>query len=296
VEGLESAAKDADAAGGRAVILPTDVADPGQVEEAARAVEEAFGPIDVWVNNAMVTVFSPIDEISPEEFRRATEVTYLGTVHGTMAALRRMRPRDRGTIVQVGSALAYRAIPLQAPYCGAKHAVRGFTDSIRTELLHDHSRVHVTMVHLPALNTPQFDWCRTRLPNHPQPVPPIYQPEVAARAILWAAHHDRREVWVGGTTVATILANRMIPRILDRYLGLTGYRSQQTEEPVDPDRPDNLFEPLAGDHGAHGGFDRTAHGRSIELWASTHRRLLAVAGAAVGLAGAAAGRLSSRGR
>jgi NAD(P)-dependent dehydrogenase (short-subunit alcohol dehydrogenase family) len=284
-EGLEAAAEEIEKAGGEALAIPTDVADPRAVEEAADQVERRLGPIDVWVNNAMTSVFAPFWDVAADEFRRVTEVTYLGFVNGTMAALKRMRPRDRGVIVQVGSALAYRAIPLQSAYCGAKHAVKGFTGSVRCELLHEHSGVEVVMVQLPALNTPQFDWILSRLPRRPQPVPPIYQPEVAARAIVWASHHPRREVWVGGTTVATILANRVVPGLLDRYLARTGFRSQQTDEPADRDRPANLWRPVDEDHGAHGAFDRRSHGASVQLWATTHKRWLTVAGAAaVGLA------------
>jgi NAD(P)-dependent dehydrogenase (short-subunit alcohol dehydrogenase family) len=278
--GLEAARKEVEVAGGRALAIPTDVADPGAVEQAAEAVERELGPIDVWVNDAMTSVFAPFMEMSAAEFQRVTEVTYLGFVHGTRAALKLMLPRDRGVIVQVGSALAYRGIPLQSAYCGAKHAVQGFTESVRCELLHDHSKVRIVSVHLPALNTPQFDWVLSRLPKRPQPVPPIYQPEVAARAIVWASHHPRREVWVGGTTVGTILANRVAPGLLDRYLGRTGYRSQQTPEPANPDRPANLWRPVEDDRGAHGGFDEKAHPRSLQLWATTHRRWLALAGAA----------------
>jgi NAD(P)-dependent dehydrogenase (short-subunit alcohol dehydrogenase family) len=280
-EGLEGARRDAEAAGGQALPLPTDVADARQVEAAAQAVEEKFGPIDIWVNDAMTTVFSPFKEITAEEFKRATEVTYLGAVYGTMAALRRMLPRDRGCIVQVGSALAYRSIPLQAPYCGAKHAIRGFTDSVRCELLHDRSNVHITMVHLPGLNTPQFSWCKTRLPRHPQPVPPIFEPEVAAEGIVWAAHHKRREVLVGGSTVEAVQGNKIAPGILDHYLARTAYDGQQTKQPVSPDRPSNLFEPVPGDHGAHGVFDSKARPESRQLWATTHRSWLALASAGV---------------
>jgi NAD(P)-dependent dehydrogenase (short-subunit alcohol dehydrogenase family) len=286
-DGLAGAAKEVEAAGGGALVVATDVADAGAVEAAAQRAESELGPIDVWVNVAMTTVFAPAWEISPDEFRRATEVTYLGAVHGTLAALRHMRPRDRGTVVNVGSALAYRAIPLQSAYCGAKHALRGFTDSVRTELVHERSGVWVTSVHLPALNTPQFGWCLNKLPKHPQPVPPIYQPEVAAAGIWFAAHHRRREVWVGSPTVATILANRVAPGLLDRYLGRTGFDAQQTDQPSPPDRPVDLYEPVAGDHGAHGIFDAQAHPRSAQLWATRHRRALAVAGAALA-SGAAA--------
>ncbi len=270
-DGLEGARRDVENAGGQALAVPTDVAHSEQIEAAADAIEERFGPIDVWVNNAMTTVFSPFRQITPAEYKRATEVTYLGTVYGTMAALKRMHPRNHGTIVQVGSALAYRSIPLQAPYCGAKHAIAGFTDSLRSELIHDGSRVHLTMVQMPALNTPQFSWCKTKLPRHPQPVPPIFQPEVAADAIVWAAHHRRREVFVGGPTVEAIEGNKVAPRLLDTYLAETGYDGQQTDEPVSPDRPNNLFEPLPGDYGAHGIFDNRAHSSSAQLWQTTHR-------------------------
>lgn len=235
--------------------MPTDVADPEQVEAAAEKVKEAFGPIDIWINDAIVTAFCPLAEIAPEVFKRVTEVTYLGTVYGTMAALKRMRARDRGTIVQVGSALAYRSIPLQSPYCGAKSAIRGFTDSVRSELIHDRSPIHITMVQLPAVNTPQFSWGWTCLPNHPQPLPPIFQPEVAAEAIFWAAYHRRRELWVGYTAVEAILGNRIVPGLLDRRLAKVAYEGQMTDQPISPDRPDNLFEPVPGDHGAPGIFD-----------------------------------------
>ncbi len=282
-EGLEGARRDVESLGGKALVLPTDVADAEAVEAAARRVEEEFGPIDIWVNDAMASVFSPFAEITPEEYKRATEVTYLGFVYGTMSALKRMRQRDRGTIVQVGSALSYRAIPLQAPYCGAKFAIRGFTDSVRTELMHEKSDVHITMVQLPAHNTPQFGWSRTKLPNHPQPVPPIYQPEVAAEAVYWAAHHKRREVYVGTSSVLTILGNKVAPWLADRYLARTGYGSQQTGDPVDPARPDNLFEPVdeEKDRDAHGIFDKQAHEKSPQLWATKHRGWLALAGAGV---------------
>jgi NAD(P)-dependent dehydrogenase (short-subunit alcohol dehydrogenase family) len=291
-EGLDGARRDVEAAGGSALVLPTDVADANQVEAAAQTVEEQFGPIDIWVNDAMTTVFSPFKEITAEEFKRATEVTYLGAVYGTMAALKRMLPRNQGCIVQVGSALAYRSIPLQAPYCGAKHAIRGFTDSVRCELLHDRSKVHITMVHMPGLNTPQFSWCKTRLPRHPQPVPPIFEPEVAAEAIVWAAHHKRREVLVGGSTVEAVEGNKLAPGILDRYLARTAYSGQQTEQPVSPERPYNLFEPVPGDHGAHGVFDEKARGSSRQLWATTHRAWLALVGA--GIAGFACALLLRR--
>jgi NAD(P)-dependent dehydrogenase (short-subunit alcohol dehydrogenase family) len=292
-DGLEGARKEVEAAGGKALVVPTDVAVADAVEEAARRVEEDLGPIDVWVNNAMTSVFSPVKEIAPEEFRRVTEVTYLGTVYGTLAALRRMLPRNRGSIVQVGSALAYRGIPLQAAYCGSKHAIQGFTESLRSELIHDRSDVRLTMVQMPALNTPQFSWVKSRLPRHPQPVPPIFQPEVAAEAIVWAAHHDRSELWVGGPAVKAIVGNKVIPRELDYYLARTGYDSQQTDEPVDPNRKDNVFSPLDDekDYGTHGSFDSRAKPRSYQWWANTHRGWLIAAGAGLAaLAGTALAR------
>ena len=275
-DGLAGAARDVREAGGEPLELPADVADFAAVDAAATHAEETLGPIDVWINNAMATIFAPFDEIEPDEFRRATEVTYLGTVYGTLAALRRMRPRDRGTIVQVGSALAYRGIPLQSAYCGAKHAIQGFNESLRCELLHDRSGVRLTMVQLPALNTPQFDHGRSRLPNHPQPVPPIYQPEVAARAIVWSARHARRELKVGAPTTITMAGNAIAPGLGDRYLARAGYDAQQTDEPADTERPDSLFDPVPGDPGAHGIFDATSHPRSPQLWATTHRSWLAL--------------------
>ena len=226
-ERLEATRLDLEARGARALALAADVADADAVERAAARAEEQLGPIDVWVNNAMATVYARAWDIDPHEYARAAGVTYLGAVHGTLAALRRMRPRNRGTIVQVGSALSYRGIPLQAPYCAAKHALKGFTESVRTELLHERSRVHVTMVHLPALNTPQFEWGRTKLPRHPQPVPPILQPEVAARAIVYAAEHRRRELLVGAPTLQTVWGNRLAPWLLDHYLARTGVEAQQ---------------------------------------------------------------------
>jgi short-subunit dehydrogenase len=292
-EGLDGARKDVEAKGAKALAIPCDVADPDRVEAAADTVEEALGPIDVWVNNAMVTVFSPFDEIEPDEFKRATEVTYLGAVWGTRAALARMAARDRGTVMQVGSALAYRGIPLQAPYCGAKHALKGFTESIRTELLHSGSGVHVGMVQLPGVNTPQFDHCRTKLPKHPQPVPPVYQPEVAAEAVLHAVRDRRREVYVGIPTIYTIWGNRLAPWLIERYLAKTAVSGQQTDEPVSGDRPDNLFEPAPGDPGAHGDFDAKAHERSLQLWLTEHRAQLA-AGAAVAAAAVGGSALARR--
>lgn len=273
--------------GGKALACPTDVADAEQVEHAAQQVEDELGPIDVWVNNATATVFSPFQDITAVEFRRVTEVTYLGTVYGTMAALKRMLPRDRGTIVQAGSALAYRAIPLQSAYCGAKHAIRGFTDSLRTELRHDGSNVRLTMVQLPALNTPQFTWNLSRLPRQPQPVPPIYQPEVAARAIVWAAEHRRREVYVGYPAATTIMVSKLFPGLVDRFLAKTGYDSQQTDEAIPPNRPNNLFEPLPGDHGAHGPFDARARIDSLHLKATTALGVPAIIDTVAGVYGLA---------
>jgi short-subunit dehydrogenase len=286
-DGLNAAAAEVRQAGGEALVLPLDVADADAVESAAQAVERQFGPIDIWINCAMATIFARVGEIAPEEFRRATEVTYLGTVYGTMAALRHMRPRNRGSIVQVGSALAYRSIPLQSAYCGAKHAIRGFTDSLRSELLHDKSGIHITMVQMPALNTPQFDWARNKTGRRPQPMPPIFQPEVAAEAIVYAAHARRREVFVGGPTVEAILANKLAPGLLDRFLARRGYSGQLTQTPEEPGRPDNLFSPVAGDHGAHGRFDRQAKRRSLELELAKHNGWLLAGG--FGLAGIIAG-------
>ncbi len=272
--GLQGARQEVEAVGRRALVLPLDVADPVAVERAAQQVEEELGPIDIWVNNAMVSVFSPVKQTQPEEYKRVTEVTYLGVVNGTLAALKRMLPRDRGTMIQVGSALAYRSIPLQSAYCAAKHAIIGLTDSLRCELIHDHSKVRVTVVHLPALNTPQFNWTRSRMPRKAQPVPPIFQPEVAARAIVWAATHNRREVLVGWPTVQAVLANKVVPGLLDAYLGKKGYDAQQHDGPEDPNRPDNLWAPRDGDFGAHGDFDHRASEFSLQLWMNMHRRIL----------------------
>lgn len=279
-EGLAAAADDVRRAGGTPLPLEVDVADFAAVDAAADRIEKELGPIDLWVNNAFSSVFAPFAEIGMDEFTRTTEVAYLGYVHGTRAALTRMRARDRGVIVQVGSALAYRGIPLQSAYCGAKHAVQGFTEALRVELLHERSNVHVTMVQMPAVNTPQFRWVLSRLPSNAQPVPPIYQPEVAARAVLYAAEHPRRrEYWVGGSTALTLAANAVAPGLLDRYLAWQGYGSQQTGEQHDPDQPANLWEPADGpggrDAGAHGAFDGDAKGRSLQLWASQHHGLLA---------------------
>ena len=285
MDGLKATAAEVQAVGGTALQLPTDVADAEDVDAAASAAEEGLGPIDVWVNNAMTSVFAPFSKIEPHEFKRVTEVVYLGVVNGTKAALARMQARDRGVIVQSGSALAFRGIPLQSAYCGAKHAIEGFTEAVRCELLHERSAVRITMVQLPALNTPQFDWVESRLPKKPMPVPPIFEPEIASEAIVWASDHDRRQVWVGGSSVATIIANRLVPGLLDRYLGRTGYDSQQTPEDADPEHASNLWKPVPGDRGAHGSFSEMAHGRSPQLWATKNRAVLGVA--AAGLAGAA---------
>jgi NADP-dependent 3-hydroxy acid dehydrogenase YdfG len=275
-EGLAAAARDIERAGGRALILPCDVADAAAVDAAAQRAEDELGPIDVWVNDAMAAVLAFVHETDPADFRRVTEVTYLGCVYGTMAALARMRARDRGVIVQVGSALSYRAIPLQASYCGAKFAIRGFTDALRTELMHEESGVRVTMVQLPGLNTPQFTWVRTTLRRQPQPVPPIFQPELAADAIVHAAEHPRREVWLGGSTVLTILGNKLAPWFADRYLARTNVKAQQADQPLDPSRPDYLHEPLddAADRGPHGPLDAQAKRRSVQWTLSKLARRL----------------------
>ena len=289
-EGLAAAAKEVEQAGGQPLVLPLDVADADAVDAAAGRVEDELGPIDVWVNNAMTAVLAPVRDTTAAQFRRVTEVTYLGYVHGTLSALHRMLPRDRGVIVQVGSALAHRAIPLQASYCGAKHAIKGFTDALRTELLHDGSGVKVTMVQLPGLNTPQFDQVETTLDRHPQPVPPIYQPELAARAIVWASQHPRRELYVGEPTPLVIWGGRLAPGLVDRYLARTNIKAQQTDQPIPTDRPSYLWEPLPGDQGAHGIFDAQAHGRSLQLELALHRR------AAAGIAAVAGGALALRRR
>jgi NAD(P)-dependent dehydrogenase (short-subunit alcohol dehydrogenase family) len=294
LDGLEGARRDVEALGGRAMVVPVDVADAGAIEDAAEKIEAAFGPIDIWINNAMVSVFSPVEKMTAEEYKRVTEVTYLGVVYGTLAALKRMRPRDRGCIIQVGSALAYRGIPLQSAYCAAKHAIQGFHDSLRSELIHDNSHVRVTMVQLPAMNTPQFSWVKSRLPRKPQPVPPIYQPEIGAAAVFFAAHNDRREMYVGYPTIEAIIGDKIAPGFADWYLAKNGFAAQQTDEPVEPDRRDNLWEPVPGDHGAHGTFDARAAGSSPQLWLSKNRNWLAVAGA--GLAAATIGLVLKRNR
>ncbi len=280
-DGLEGARREVEAAGGKALVLPVDVADATQVEAAIERTEQELGPIDILVNDAMASVFSPIKEMTPEEFKRVTEVTYLGYVYCTLSALKRMLPRDRGTIVHVGSALAYRSIPLQAAYCASKHAVLGFFASLRTELFHDKSKVRTTMVQMPALNTPQFGWVKSRLPRKAQPVPPIFQPEVAARAIYYAAHHpERREYYPGFSTVKAIFGNKLVPSFADHYLARHGYDAQQYDGPEDPNRPNNLWKPVPGDHGAHGAFDNRAHSFSQELWLETHVGWLAAAAGA----------------
>ncbi|MFB7596648.1 SDR family oxidoreductase [Streptomyces sp. NPDC056160] len=299
--GLDAAAQEVEELGGRPLVQVTDMADARQVEAAADAAEEAFGPIDVWINCAFSSVFAPFDEITAEEYERVTQVTYLGFVNGTRAAVTRMLARDRGTVVQVGSALGERAIPLQSAYCGAKHAINGFTSSLRTELLHRGSKVRVTVAQMPAVNTPQFSWVRSRLPKHPQPVPPIYQPEVAARGVVHAADHPgRKQYYIGASTVATVWANRFVPALLDRYLARTGFDSQQTDQ-VPPTGESNLFEPLdrpgGGDRGAHGAFDDSAHSRSVEAALARHPAAVASAlavGAGVGVAVTARAALGRR--
>jgi NAD(P)-dependent dehydrogenase (short-subunit alcohol dehydrogenase family) len=276
-ERLEQAAREVSDLGGKALVCAADVSDASQVEAAAAAVEEAFGPLDIWINDAMATIYSPFTEISPEDYKRATEVTYLGAVYGTMAALKRMKKRNHGVIIQVGSALAYRAIPLQSPYCGAKFAIRGFTDSLRSELLHDRSKVRITMVQMPALNTPQFDWGKNNMPMRPQPVPPIFQPEAAAKAIYWAAYHPRREVYVGWPSMRAIWANKFIPGLLDRYLARVGYSGQQDADAANPANPDNLWNPVPGDFSAHGRFDSRSQRGGWVLWATIYRDPITIA-------------------
>jgi NAD(P)-dependent dehydrogenase (short-subunit alcohol dehydrogenase family) len=296
--GLDGARRDVAQLGGTPIVIQADVADSEAMEAAAELVESQAGPIDTWINNAMTSVFSPVRKMKPEEFRRVTEVTYLGAVHGTLAALKRMLPRDRGTIVLVGSALAYRGIPLQAAYCGAKHAMQGFYDSLKTELEHDRSGVNVTMVQLPAVNTPQFSWVKSRLPHEAQPVPPIYQPEVIADGIAWAADHPNatRELNIGFPTIKAIWGNKLVPSYADHVLAETGYASQQTDEPEEPDRPSNLWQPVDddSDHGAHGAFDDRAKSFSWQLWANTHRPLVAVAAAGVATVGTLLGLAARR--
>jgi short-subunit dehydrogenase len=284
LEGLNATRLEVEALGGEALVLPADVASPHEVDEAARLVVEAWGGIDVWINSAMTTVFSPVKQMTSGDFSRVTEVTYLGTVYGTLAALRHMLARDRGVIIQVSSAQAHRSVPLQSAYCGAKHAMLGFTDALRTELLHDRSGVRVTVVNLPATNTPQFDWVKSRLPRRAQPLPPIYQPELAARALHFAAHHDRREIDVAPPTVLAILAGKLAPRLAERFLAHKAYESQQREQATDVNRPFNLWEPVRGDRGAHGPFTNQARSRSLQLWADMHRGLLAAGALVLSLA------------
>jgi NAD(P)-dependent dehydrogenase (short-subunit alcohol dehydrogenase family) len=279
---LEDTRKEAIQGGGKAIAITTDVADAAQVEAAADRIERELGPIDIWVNNAMATIFAPFDQISPEDYRRVTDVTYHGFVWGTMAALKRMRPRNRGTVVQVSSAMAYRSIPLQSPYCGAKHALKGFTESVRTELLHDNSRVHITSVEMPGINTPQFSWCKTTLSRHPKPMGKYFQPEVAARAIVWAAHARRRNIQVGSPSVLTIMANKVAPGLFDRYLASTGINGQQTNEPIPANRPDNLWQPVQGSYAAQGRFNEEARSHSVQLSINMHRNWL-LAGLALGV-------------
>ncbi len=283
-EALQAAADECAILGGKGLPIPTDVSDPEAVEAAAARVELELGPIDIWVNNAMVSVFSPAKEMTAADYRRVTDVLYLGFVHGTLSAMRRMLGRDRGTIVQVGSALAYRSIPLQSAYCACKHAINGFTDSIRCELHHDKSNVHITAVHMPAMNTVQFNWVKNRLPNNTQPVPPIFDPELAAKVVVAAgmAKKPRREYWVGMPTVAAIVGQKFIPGLLDRYLGLTGYKSQQiADEPKDPDAPDNLYNYVPGSHSARGKFDKRMSRSSLEVTLSLHRGWVALGAAAL---------------
>jgi NAD(P)-dependent dehydrogenase (short-subunit alcohol dehydrogenase family) len=277
-DGLEAARRDVESAGGSALPIPTDVADTDQVERAAALVDTRWGGLDVWINNAMVSVFSPVVEMTPEEYRRVTDVTYLGAVYGTLAALRRMKPKNRGTIVQVSSGLAYRSIPLQSAYCAAKHALKGFTESLLCELHHERSGVRVTMVHLPAVNTPQFDWARNRMPRRARPIGRVFQPEGIAAGIVRAADAGRREVYLGASTLKTVWAETLAPGLVDRYLGRIGYEGQQAEAPEEPGRPDNLFAPLPGDPGAHGRFDGEAREARAELRLTSRHRLVAAAG------------------
>jgi len=277
-DGLEGARREVEEAGERAIAVQTDMSDPQQVEDAADTVTRELGPIDVWVNVAMVTVLSPAVDMTPEDYQRVTNVSYLGYVYGTLAAVRRMRERNKGKIIQVGSALAYRSIPLQSAYCGAKHAIQGFTDSLRSELIHDGSHIDITTLQLPAVNTPQFTWAKSRKPHHPQPVPPIYQPEVIARAAYWAAHHRRRELWIGFSAVKAIIGQKLMPGFADHYLAWMGYHSQQTDQPVNPHRPNNLHEPLSGDFGAHGEFDSKSRSFSLQSWLNMRRNWISLTG------------------
>lgn len=287
-DGLEGAKKEVEDFGGKALAIPTDVSQPDQVEAAAEQIEKELGPIDIWVNNAMISVFGPFKQLEAKDFKQVTDVTYLGQVYGTQSALKRMQTRNKGSIILIGSALAYRGIPLQSAYCGAKHAIHGFFESLRAELSHDGSKINLSMVQLPAMNTTQFGFVKSYLPNKPQPMGTIYQPEVAAQAVAHIAKNPQREMYVGYPTVQTILGNKLVPGFLDWYLGETGIEGQQTNEPKDPNRKDNLYEPLPGDHGAHGTFDDSSWNFSPETWAATHKAVtwgavLSVAALAVGL-------------
>jgi len=286
---LEATKKEVEELGGKAIAISVDVSDSKAVEDAAEQIERELGEIDIWVNNAFAGIFARFMDVTPEEYERVTAVTYLGQVNGTRAALKRMIPRDRGSIVLVGSALAYRGIPLQSAYCGSKHAIQGLIDSVRSELIHDAPGVHICMVQMPGLNTPQFDWIRTRMPGKPRPIGTVFQPEVAARAIHFAAHSDRKEMLVGGPTVESVWANKVASAWLDDYLASVGFKGQQSPEPVSPDRKDNLFEPVPGDFEAHGRFDDIAHEDSPELWASIHKKQIGIAALGAVAAAAAAG-------
>ena len=288
-EALAAAKRECEELGGRAVFVPTDVADAEAVERAAVQIEQELGPIDIWVNDAMVSVFSPVKEMEGADYKRVTDVLYLGFVHGTLSALRRMLPRDRGTIIQIGSALSYRSIPLQSAYCAAKHAINGFTDSLRCELYHDHSNVKITTVQMPAMNTTQFDWVKNRMPHNPQPVPPIFEPEIAAEAVVAAGleKSPRREYWIGTSTVAAIVGQRIFPGLLDRYLGRTGYKSQQiADEPRDPKAPNNLYDFVPGVHSARGKFDDRSKRTGTEIFVSLHRGWFGFGALALGCLGA----------
>lgn len=297
-EALAAAKEECERLGGRAIFIPTDVSDPDAVEHAANEIEEKLGPIDIWVNDAMVSVFSPVKEMEPSDYKRVTDVLYLGFVYGTLSALRRMLPRDRGTIIQIGSALSYRSIPLQSAYCAAKHAINGFTDSLRCELYHDHSNVHVTTVQMPAMNTTQFEWVKNRMPNDTQPVPPIFEPEVSAQAVVVAglAEKPRREYWIGSSTVEAIIGQKFFPGLLDKYLGKTGYKSQQIAgEPRDPYAPNNLYEYVPGVHSARGKFDDRSRRSSVEVFLSLHPEWFALGALALAGTGALLAVFRSRG-
>src|SRR5690348_14960491 len=294
-DGLDATRREVEQMGRRALAIPTDVADWKAVEAAAGQIERELGPIDVWVNNAFAGIFSRFMDVTAEEYERVTQVTYLGQVNGTRAALKHMLPRDKGKIVLVGSALAYRGIPLQSAYCGAKHAIQGFIDSVRCELLNEKTKVTITMVQMPGVNTPQFDWIRAKLPGQPRPVGKVYQPEVAARAIYAAAHDGRKEMLVGLPTVEAVWGNKVASSLLDDYLAATGIEAQQRPERVQPDRKDNLFEPVAGDHGAHGSFDSEAVDSSAELWITEHKKELGLAAVGAAALAGAGFMLASRG-